>query len=92
MYIRKNQPAYVVIAVNLTGDKIYYHCAGSALSMKNAMRYAEAYENHLKERGYILDTVDDQLENASYYESVWIGDPATDSQTFVKIQKTALME
>ena len=89
-YLRKGQPVYVVIAAILSGDNIYYHCAGAALSMDNAIRYAEYYEQGLRERGFNLDKVDDQLENASYYESIWSGAPG--SQAFLKIQKSALME
>ena len=89
-YLRKGQPAYVVIAVTLSDDNIFYHCAGAALSMDNAIRYAEYYEQNLREGGFDLNTVDDELDRASYYESIWDG--ADGSQAFVKIQKSALME
>lgn len=90
MYLRKGQGIYVVVAVSISDKGIYYHCAGAAVGIENAIKYTMYYEQHLQERGYELVEAIDELEYANHYESIWQGD--NNSQTFVKIQKSALME
>ena len=89
-YIPKNKGIYVVLAAQLYDNGIYYHCTGSAVSLENAIRYAESYENHYRQNGWELDEVRDDLDRADYYESTWINKHG--NQAFLKIQKSALMQ
>lgn len=78
------------MAVQLYDNGIYYHCTGAAVSLENAILFAENYERVYRNQGFELVEVNDDLERAGYYESSWINKDGC--QAWLKIQKSALME
>lgn len=89
-YLPKNKGVYVVLAVQIFQDNIFYHCAGASTNINGAMAYAANYEQYYRDKGWELIEANDDMERAEFYESSWIDEYG--NQAFLKIQKSALMQ